>query len=194
LLLSSDRALSLFGAVSYDALGLIAANNFGLADSARLLRTFLDALGRRAADADGATAPPWWTQLIDAAAVAATAAGVEVSPTPTATLDAIGASFGGNRVSFLCFDDDALDSTPGLARALDATTAVDVDFLPGGHLACVRIDALDFFGGIAAGTSAAGENNGGLAGASQEALDEIVARLAASFDRALTPPALPASR
>jgi len=125
----------------YDKVVAVAANNMGVADSAKLLKEFLIALGGDDDEA-GASSSPTKNKnaaldgLFDLVGMAAAAAGVDVVPSPAETLNRL---LGATDVAFLAFDGDALDSTDQLADALP--NRPDVVRLPGGHLSCVYIAA-----------------------------------------------------
>jgi len=113
----------------------LAGNNFGLADSAKLVKAFLDTVSPP-------TAPTPASSLLDFAAMAASMTGLEVRPTPAETLDRIRAS--STHVTFVAFDDDNLDSTDQLRQALASEEEDEEDDesairLPGGYLSCVYI-------------------------------------------------------
>ncbi|KAJ8599713.1 hypothetical protein CTAYLR_004745 [Chrysophaeum taylorii] len=127
---------------AYDQLGLVAPNNFGVADSARLMRNFLDAVRPPSSNDQ----QPSWTGLLDVVIAGATMAGIEVAPSPSDTLDILrrGAAC---PTRFLSFDNDDLDSTTDFVGAVGARGAPVR--LPGGHLSPVYIKELSI-GDIAA--------------------------------------------
>lgn len=154
----------------YDSLTLVASNNFGLAESARLASTFLEAVNNE---------EPAWTGLLDLALAAAASAGFDVSPSPRDTLDIV-QSISDIDATFISFADDQLDSSADLVDALrtpveDGVKAVQ---LAGGHLNPVYIPNL------------------GLG--SIDAVDALVDAIAATFTESATrrpsrPLLLPAS-
>lgn len=127
---------------NYRSLGFVSANNFGLADSARLVRDFLAEFG-------GGRTTDSLSTVVDVALLAVTAAGIDVSPNPMDTLDILRRA--ANLVDvdddspafpakFVSFDDDDLDSTPDILDALDLEPKDATYALPGGHLSPVFIN------------------------------------------------------
>ena len=114
----------------YERITCLASNNFGIEDSARLLKEFLRAMSTNPQETV--------TSLLDFVLMAAEGFGLQVSPTPQETLDALKGSYvkGANNVAFIQFDKDTLDSTNDLANALQVD---DVRKMPGGHLSCVYV-------------------------------------------------------
>lgn len=135
LLLQADRD------PRYDKLALMAANNFGLGESARLARTFLQDLNIPVKE--GTTL----TMVLDVALAAAAISGIDVVPSPDETLQllqrAIALAPDPNTpfpATFLSFEGDDLDSSPGLINSLNLHELDVRCVLPGGHLSPVYIN------------------------------------------------------
>jgi hypothetical protein len=122
-------------------LGLLAFNNFGLGDSITLATELLGRVQGNDASRTGATA----RQVLDAfnmvqqfASVAGIDAGLEVSPTPQETADAVSSSSGfGAPTTIWRFDSDTLDSSDGLLESLPPSAPRTVSVLQGTHLSPV---------------------------------------------------------
>ena len=143
----------------YERLVHVAANNFGIVDSARLLEVFLEGFE----DGPAGDASPWGS-IAEIVAAGAAMAGVEIAPSPEETLrrlDAVAAP-----CAFVAFDRDDLDCSASLAAALPRRA--NVAGLDGDHLTpvFVRVEGLDF----AIGDSAA---VAGVAKAVSDALTAI---------------------
>ena len=133
-------------------LGLLAFNNFALADSAALASNFISKLQggetARAAETAQAVMDAFGMAQAFATAVGSDfAANLEVSPTPDELERAVADRYAAADTRLWQFRDDALDSSDGLLGALPAEAPVDrveVDSAPG-HLTPVvfRLEAAD---------------------------------------------------
>ena len=130
---------------AYQKLVLLAPNNSGVADSARLLERLVDAAGGGAGEKRPADGIDWGGVL----GAAFSMAGLEVTPPPAETLERVARLRRPARgVTFVRFeDDDDLDAAATLGPVMSGAS---IDWLDGGHLAPVFVEA----GGLRLGEEA----------------------------------------
>ena len=143
---------------AYEKLVLLAPNNSGVADSARLLERLVDA-----AAGTGEKRPPDGIDWGGVLGAAFSMAGLEVTPPPAETLERVARLRRPARgVTFVRFeDDDDLDAAASLGPVMSGAS---IDWLDGGHLAPVFVEA----GGLRLGEEALVD---GVADAIARALD-----------------------
>mmetsp|Transcript_150778 Transcript_150778/g.482533 ORF Transcript_150778/g.482533 Transcript_150778/m.482533 type:complete len:267 (+) Transcript_150778:569-1369(+) len=122
--------------------GLIAFNNFGVADSVKLLReTVAKFQGIGAMGGES-----FWDMVEPALGRAAKMSGLEFRPSPDELLELVRSGYAGNaRTRLFRFDADNLDSSTELLDALDdrGMSYADASFLEGNHLSPVVIGLAD---------------------------------------------------
>lgn len=122
---------------AYEKLVLLAPNNSGIADSAKLLERLVDAAG---GGAGAMYSPIEGMDIGGLLGQAFSMAGLEVAPSPAETLDRVARMRRPARgVTFVRFEeDDDLDSAATLGPAV---AGASIDWLDGGHLAPVFVEA-----------------------------------------------------
>lgn len=128
-------------------IGLLAFNNFGLADSASLVTEFVNRVqgGDARAEATARAVMDAFNVVRQVAAAAGGLGSFEFSPTPAELFEAVGSRYAARRTAVFRFEDDRLDSSDGLLDALPTGAPRDVTTLDGTHLSPVvfRLTASD---------------------------------------------------
>jgi len=135
-------------ACRYEAVSLVAFNNASATDTVRLLESFARELLAQRGGAGGAEGPN--AGLFDtllrampavgaAAERAASAAGIEFTPSPSSTLSRARSGYAAPRTLLVKHESDSLDMCDELQAALEARPGVRLLRRPGNHLSPVAI-------------------------------------------------------